>query len=278
MKCARCSAEVPSHSQFCLRCGTPIHRPGGPTSGRVATTPITTPRDNNRTALIMIVLLILLAGALGFLVVKGQLTQKAGPSDSGRLVQKPGRGKRAPMVQVPGEPNNADVEDYLAFLKGIEAKKQKLAKDELASALYTYGNLTKKQADAVNDDKNNGQDFLPGVKNDMKDFPDQWNSLAALFNQKTPPASCQDLHDNYYDHLGKIQGEFQAVQNAIDKASTDPAGAIRDLTNLQGTASAEADQSAKSADDALDAVCQKYHLHKDFDIKTDASGFQGLLH
>ena len=181
------------------------------------------------------------------------------------------------MVQAPGQTqNNADVDDYLKFLKKIEAKKQKLIKDELASALTNYAGLLGKEAAAVENEESQDQ-FLADIQKDSGDFPEHWNALTAEFNQRVPPSSCQDLHDKYYDHLGKIQGEFQQIQIATQKAFSNPSSAINDLTHMEGAASQEADESAKSADDALADVCSKYHLSKDFDITTDSTAFTPRL-
>ncbi|HZT44403.1 MAG TPA: zinc ribbon domain-containing protein [Chthonomonadaceae bacterium] len=289
MKCARCSAEIPSQSQFCLRCGAPVKGAAATSGGTAASMPRTVPRSNNRIAYLAGALLILLAAGAGLLAFRGQMTQKPGKSSSGTMVQAPGAGsgnglvqapgaaQNTPMVQAPGPTqNNADVDDYLKFVKKIEAQKQKLIKDELASALTNYAGLLGKEAAAVENEESQDQ-FLADIQKDSSNFPEAWDALTAEFNQRVPPASCQDLHDKYYDHLGKIQGEFQQIKNAVQKAFSNPSTAVNDLTHMEGKASQEADESAKSADDALTDVCSKYHLSKDFDITTDSTAFTPRL-
>ena len=94
--------------------------------------------------------------------------------------------------------------------------------------------------------------------------------------KRTPPPSCQELHAKYFDQLGKIQGMIVAVNDAVGKIQSDPSSALKALTEMQGKASVEADTSIQAADDALSAVCSKYHLQKDFDIKGDNSSLNML--
>lgn len=283
MKCARCSAEVPSQSQFCLRCGTPIHRPGVQPGGLAATAPMAAPQaSTNRTALITIILLALLAAGLGVMVVRGQLTQKAGQSDNGKLVMAPGAGNNSRMVQAPGEsegskvvqtpgetaPNPSDVEDYLAFLKKIEAKKQTMIRKQTGDALVM---LTKAQMLGATIDEDQYKSTFEDMNKQMNYSADDWNALTAEFQQRTPPPSCQDLHDKYYDQLGKVQGAITAVNDALVNVHTNPSAAVHALTDMQGKTSQEVDKSISDADDALADVCNKYHLKKDFDIRGDSA-------
>src|SRR5262245_25402593 len=102
MKCARCSAEIPAQSQFCLRCGAAISNTAVNPTGYTAQMSMAQPRANNRPLLIAVALLALLALGLGAYVAKGML-QKPGQASTGQLVQAPGAGKSSPLVQAPGE-------------------------------------------------------------------------------------------------------------------------------------------------------------------------------
>jgi hypothetical protein len=301
MKCARCSAELPSQSQFCLRCGTPIHATApNPTSAMTPPAALST-RANNRPLMIAVVVLLLAVLGLGaklFLSQKaaatgpGQLVQAPGQGASSALVQDPGQANSHPLVQEPGkaqppdlsqaptpkEPYPYDIDDYLKFLKDVERRKMELTKQEMASALANYGGLLGKQAEAVNDD-DKAKSFLPDINKDSAQFAKKWDDLTRYFRSKEPPATCVPLRDKYYDYLGKVAGMFVKINNALQQAQgANPQDALQAVTSMQGSASAEADAAARLADDAVADICDRYHLKKDFDIKTDPSSFTGLSH
>lgn len=282
MKCSRCSAEIPKQAQFCMRCGTPVTQmaanatmmPGTPAAVSTA------PRSNTKPFYFAIGLLAVLVLALGAYVVKGQLTQKPGNTAPAALVQAPGETHNNNLVQAPADtqPSNivqsptegppADVIDYLAFLKRVEASKQELIRKQIGSALGMMAQA-KSLSGSIDEDHYNNTfgDIGKGLNYSAED----WNQLTQTFQQRTPPASCQELHDRYYDHLGKIQAMIVSINDALAKVQSDPSGALNALTSMQGKASADADSAIMAADDALADVCNKFHLRKDFDIKGDPS-------
>ncbi len=111
------------------------------------------------------------------------------------------------------------------------------------------------------------------------DLSDEWNKLTQVFVARRPPQECVELHDKYYNHLGKIQAMFNRVHDAVAQANSGQSGdALNALTGMMGTASSEADETAQSADDALDEICRQYKLEKTFKIQTDSGSSGSLLH
>lgn len=301
MKCARCSAEIPAQSQFCLRCGTPIHATGLPAHAAPAAAVFPAPRQTNKPLIAAVTVLLLAILGVAAFFVNSALTQKAANRSNGQLVQAPGEGGAGALVQAPGNShpsapvqapadsdpnrivqapkltiNTADIDDYLRFVKRCEDQKMVLIKQELAAALASSAGQLAKQAEAATDDQKS-KDYLPGVAKESTGFEADWNNLTKVFTGRTPPQSCIQLHDAYYAHLGKIQGQFAAYHSALATAQSDPNKALQALTAMQGTASVEADKSARSADDELYDICKKYNLRKEYDIKTDPSGSTGSL-
>lgn len=296
MKCARCSAEVPRQSQFCLRCGTPINAannyapPASPPGSPIPSAPA-----NNRSMLAVIGVLVVAVLAMAAWMVKSSLAQKPGATNAPSLVQAPAQMGTGPLIQAPAasnttpvvvappsqpvqQPNYADIDDYLKFVRQVELTKQSLIHRELASALSQYGNMLPNQVKAATDD-DAGKDFLPNINKDPKNFSEEWNKLTQVFLQRQPPQSCVGLHDKYYDHLGKIQGMFNKVHDAVSQAGNGQSGdAINTLTSMMGTASADADATAQAADDELGDICRNYKLEKTFKIQTDAGSAGSLLH
>lgn len=293
MKCARCSAEVPSHSQFCLRCGTPINAQSGyrPQAPAYSTAPA--PAPNNRGLIITVsVLAVAVVAILGFLL-SGALTQKPGTTAPaglvqvpaatapGRLVESPGVSKSTPPIVAPPTPPAPDysaINDYLKFVHQVEVTKQYMIKKELAEALKQYANLLGDQVRAVSDD-NAGKEFLPNINRNPQNFSAEWNKLSQIFLQRTPPQGCVKLHDLYYQHLGSITGMFNKIHDATAQANSGQSGdAVNVLTGMMGTASAEADQTAAASDDELADICRTCKLEKTFKIATDAGASGSLLH
>ena len=197
------------------------------------------------------------------------------------MVQSPGTSQAPPdLGQKPGEaaPQATDVEDYLRFLKDVEKRKMALIKDFTTRALMQSATEKQQEVDAASSDDASKQ-FIPKINKGNEDFAPKWDQLLVqkYFLTKTPPQSCRDLQQKYYDHLGKIESMFTQLHNALEQASSDPGKALSALTDMQGTASSEADASARSADDALADVCDKYRIRKDFDIKTDSGSSSSLL-
>ena len=293
MKCARCSAEIPRQSQFCLRCGTPVSASATVGAGNFAAAPSYTasaPRAGVRPLIAAIVVLLLALGAVGaaYFMKPGQVAQKPGQSAAGSLVQAPAQTNPGSLVQAPaetkptdvvqappaqGDPFPSDVDDYLKFLKRIEMSKQQLIRSQTGDALLL---MTQVKGLSGSIDEGEYTNTFGNMKSKINYSADDWNKLTVEFNKKSPPASCIDLRNKYLDQLAKIQSSIIAVTDALSKVQSDPSAAIHALTDMQGKSSQDVDSSVQTADDSLNAVCSANHLRKDFDIRSD-SGSSGLL-
>ena len=307
MKCQRCAAEVPAQSRFCLSCGNPIQAPPPPpatTTGAFKPFP-TSPPPSNKPLIYTVAALALALVGLGAFVVHGQLTQKAGNNGSSQLVQAPGNGngtglvqapgnnsggapvqapadsKFVPPVQAPGEVMDVSaIDDYLKFVKQVEASKQQLLHDEdrdLKVMVDTLPAKLLKEAMRGTDDQGVSGD--PSVKNitpditakKIADIEGNWNQLSATFRERTPPQACINLRDKFLNHLGKVQSRIVKVYTTLGKINSDPQAGLKDLRGMENTSS-DLDSDSKSADRTLAEICTKYKLSKDFDIKGDDSG------
>jgi hypothetical protein len=294
MKCSRCSAEIPAQSRFCLRCGTAV--PSTTTTqmptGYNPTMAAPQRASGNKGLYAVIGLLAIAVLALGGFVAKGmfqksaddkkgQLVQAPGMGSSGALVQAPGDSKMAPIVQAPGDstpapivqqpdsaPNPADIDDYLQFVRRIEASKQQLLRKQLKDALVM---MTKAKMLSATIEEENYNNAFNDIGKGLSYNADEWEMLTREFQTRTPPPSCVDLRNKYLDQLAKIQTMVIEVNDALSKVQTDPSKALETLTQMQGKASIDADESIAKADDALAEVCSKYRLRKEFDIRSDSS-------
>ena len=299
MKCVRCSAEIPSQSQFCLRCGTPVAA-GSPTGGinnnpSAPLRPAMSPPKNSNTPLIATVAVLAVAVlALGAFMVRGMLAQKpesdapTGLVQAPRkqqptgLVEKPAETKPVEVVQKPVEAPQgppAEIVNYLAFLKGIEERRKTLESDEIAHAMALQAVLPADQAKQFmnfGDDSNaSAPASNPAPVNETlqstKDFDTKWNQIAKDFQSKSPPQSCQAIHDNYTDFLGKSQTAILNVFNVLEGAKTNPQKALEDAQRMKGS-SKPIDDSMHRSDAAVKQVCDQYNIPKDFDISESGGG------
>ncbi len=295
MKCTRCSAEIPAQSQFCLRCGTPIH------TGAVHPTGVlpagANPRPSlNRPLMASLIALALAVIGLGALVLHltskpamptpNPLVQAPPPlSVPSNIVQAPDNTPPPPPVQQPtivpaDTPPPQDVIDYLKFLKRIEATKKQLIHAQSADLSVAQTMLPVDQIKSyLNFDQDPGQGGsgqddakkrLEDLSKRTNEIGNQWNLLAAEFNQVSPPESCRDLRNKYLDQLGKIQAEIIQVYAILGKVQADPASALHDAEAMKGSG-ADVDTAMRLADDELGNVCHKFKLTKDFDISEGSS-------
>ncbi len=295
MKCTRCSAEVPGQSQFCLRCGTPLHAAAAPPPVRPMTplvAPIAAPA-NNRSLMAVVGVLAVAVLAMAAWMVKSSLAQKPGATNAPSLVQAPAQMSARPLIQAPAAsstapivvalpagvqaaPNYSDIDDYLKFVAQVERTKLNLEKKELANALITMTQTTSQQPSIAEGD-DAGQNYLPGINAHNQNYADEWNKLTQIFIGRNPPQSCVQLHDKYYDHLAKTTNLFNKLHDAMAQASHGQSSdALTALTSMQGNSDAE--NSAQIADDELSNICQTYKLEKTFKIQAESGAGGSLLH
>jgi hypothetical protein len=289
-----------------LRCGAPVQSGAPAASGGASPTPINNPaRGKNWRLAATIATMGVAALALGAVYVRGQLMQKSGNATGGQLVQAPGNSGPSQMVQAPGDsqprelvqaPTDdsvpADVLDYLAFLKRIEASRKQMENQQASQAgaeiMTSFADqLTQQMAQIGSDGEDN---VKPKVNEadaaaEIKKVESQWNDLTVEFTRRAPPASCVPLHDAYYEFLGKVQASTVRVYGQLAKVKSitrDPSSSdkmqelLKETSGLLGRSGQEVDPFMHKADEELGIVCTRYKLKKDFDISESSSGLAGL--
>jgi hypothetical protein len=293
MKCAKCTAEVPGQAQFCMKCGTPVSA-GRPNSTVTMSRPLATasPTSRPKTGLILGVIAAVAVVVLtayfgvrnmtnrnGTAIGNGRLTEGIGrPLNGGGLVDRDGKiHDTGPLtdrnaVATPGPADPVEIIDYLKHLREIERQRVALAKAQLAQLLTLSADIQGKTlVHEMGDHPEEGhQKDYNNFQEKLSQWSSQWEDLSRKFNgyPKPVPQSCITLRDRYLDALGKTSAAMSTVGSSFAKAmGSDPGGAIDALTKMQGDRSI--DDSCDKADAELATVCDKYHLHKDFDIKAD---------
>jgi hypothetical protein len=287
MKCTRCAAEIPGQAQFCMRCGTAVGI-GRPGASAVAAHPsvaysASTPRKSKLPMILAALAVLIVAGVL--IAFKLRPNTKvtdvnARPANTGNLTDTNARIRdTGPLASSkantgPGPADPVEIIDYLKHVREMERQRLALSKQQLGQALawssqIQAGNLMAEMQE--NPEQRHKEDYTK-FQSSFTQWAGQWENLSAAFNAypKPVPQSCTQLRDKYLDVLGKTSAYVTTVGNSLAQAlSGDPSQALQALTPLQGGASAEIDRACDAADGEVGAVCNKYHIHKDFDIKAD---------
>jgi hypothetical protein len=216
----------------------------------------------------------------------GGLVQAPGEAKGGGLVQAPGQAPSGKAIQAPGE-NPADVDDYLKFLKRIEASKQRLIRAQLGDALAMLPMAQMMRAEIEESRLNQS---IESFDKKFSRMAEDWNALTGEFQKRVPPESCRDLHSKYYVQLSKMQQYVLETQESLNmalKSITEsmqgsggggiPQDQLSKLSDLKGKAGPEMDEAIRKADDSLADVCDRYKLRKEFDIRGDSSSTGALL-
>jgi hypothetical protein len=237
--------------------------------------------------------LILIAVAAFFGLRRSNVVTATGRApESSRLMDASGRlGRTGPLTTSAGTPGPApldptDVIDYLKFLKDIERQRIMLVKSNegqlkalipMTEAGNLMAQMKENEADiskAQNDTYNQMQQKISGMSS-------QWLELSSRFQTRRPPQACQQLANYYYDALGKTSSAIISVANSFSQAmqglSSGDMSKVSDIVEkLQGMDGSGSGSPSKMVDDAcgkadseLGAVCDKFRIHKDFDIRSD---------
>ncbi len=209
MKCARCTADLPAQSRFCLQCGTPVPTGVPQVSKPEAAPAFSTPASASarsganrglKTAVACLaaaVIVLALIASKGLFHSpgsshKGSLVNAPGESNGNGLLQSPGVSNNAPLLQSPGTsqappsltqnpdqgpPRAADVEDYLRFVKEVEARKQKMIKEFTTAALMQSATEKGQEVEAASSDEASKK-FLPNINKGNQDLAGKWDDLA----------------------------------------------------------------------------------------------------
>ena len=300
MKCAKCMAELPGQAQFCMKCGTPVStsRPlaSGPLGGtpRTRTLPLAPPKRSNPLPWIIAGIAIIALGAFGAVAYSrarnptdrpasagdmGRLTDLNGRAhDMGNLTDKSGRiSDIGPLTSKPGQipPTASDpveIIDYLKHLRETERARLILTKQQTAqlltlSATLPAGNMTAEMTDSP---ETAHKDKYNKMQSDFAKWASDWEALNTKFLSypKQVPASCAALRDKYLQAVAKTSSSITKVGNSFASAmSGNPQDALDALTKMQGDQGI--DQACELADVELAAVCDKFRIHKDFDIRAE---------
>ena len=289
MKCTRCAAEIPGQAQFCMRCGTPVAvgRPGGPALAAqpagITYASHAPSRPKWPAILAAVVVLAAIAALVALKLRPGKVSEaQANALGTGALTDTGGRvHDTGPLASdkstaQPGPADPVDIIDYLKHVKETERRRLALMQSETAKVLELSSTMQADSATTYMDPNGDWshQKSYSGMQNDLSKWSGEWQELSKQFlaYPKPVPASCTALRDKYLDALGKTEASMVQIGSSFSSAlSGNPGSALQVLEQMRGstTRAGGIDEACNKADEEVAAVCDKYRIHKDFDIKPD---------
>jgi hypothetical protein len=228
-------------------------------------------------------------GAGGHLGLLGQrpepvLGARAGPAAP--VAQRPAS-PAGPMLPAAAQPRArlempADVRAWLEHLERIERQRVAISQRQLGAMMVELA--TAQGAGAAealralaNPDPDAPESAPPAERfgGRIETLKAEWRLLVEEFNSLPPPRECAPVRNDYDQALRETGAMMLDVLDAIEMASTDPAGAVQKLTAMKGTSARRIDAAAESADRGVSEICERYGVRKWFTITGDVGG--GLL-
>ncbi|MBV9849143.1 MAG: zinc-ribbon domain-containing protein [Armatimonadetes bacterium] len=300
--CSQCGHEISSSAKFCPHCGAPL-TPNA-FSPAAETTRMDVAARSTRRLLLPLCIAALIVLTVAVAVLAGKLRQQSllssnsyTPPAAPPLTNAPSSLPSAPpLTNAPTQPAPAaapltnapttgpgqlppDVAAYLQFLKGIEDRRIPLEDEDNAEI-----NASWQQAVSGENAKNAAQqldenDSPPSVQSNtdngsapnqsLSNYENNWQTLIANFQSRTPPEQCRLLANSYYRFLSDdYSGVVQMHVDIPNVLSGKDKGAI---TNNWLTMNSKKDEEGNAADAALSDLCARYNAPKPFSIRPEGA-------
>lgn len=309
MNCPRCRGVAPAGAGFCPHCGNDLRvfqqspaqkgavpikeqmrkvaaaTPGGyyqtPSAGPMAPAQL----KKSKLPLILGILLALALVAIGFFAFA--LLKKTGKDDPTKMLQKQGSmggpmlmktGDEKPMLAKTGENPPPEPEPdlrWLYHLEKIEKRRGDLARKGLSSLMIMaqsaqFGtDLDGLKALATGDPDAPEPKTAPDkIAESSAEAKKEWEALRKDFDSYPPPPDCVTIAEPYGHALDETRAMMTDVMDAIVLSKEDTNKALQMLYGMQNQ-SKSIDEYGKSADDRVQALCDKYNKRKWFSVNSD---------
>ena len=286
MKCAKCGLDLPRGTHSCPKCGM-VNEFVSPVQPRKIKPVVYAIAALGLIALIAIVAVFAMRGNESVTSVPpgqpstGGLTnvgpgQPSGGGIMGVPSGGPGAGSTTPPGSAKPKPPRAVV-DYLEFVKGVEAHRQKLLKDStdaltLAASGGGSDSLMKMIDMAMDPEGDEAIDPLAETKTELNRQYKNWISTLQYFDQKPAPPECREFSGAYRAVLyseSKAIGDIAAGFNSVNVMDPkDMKGLLSVLQKMKRDPSIQGgiDQSTDNADAKLGALVANYDMPKPFNV------------
>jgi len=174
------------------------------------------------------------------------------PQEQPRIQQQPVAPPDNRFVEV------EQVQKYLGNLRQIETDKQLLVNRVLAVDQAQQANR---------DDNRTAQERIEDAQNSSQSLAAEFNRLRTTTTNLYTPAACTDLAQKYIRHLANAEMNFRQMMDALTISHTNPNRALAIIKELrEGQTHIQRQNDDAAAEQALSALCERYHIAKDFKV------------
>jgi hypothetical protein len=176
--------------------------------------------------------------------------------------------------ETPSPRSQAEVANYLRFLKEIETRRQILCREQVGHIQFSgihHVASTLLAEMSENPELRHRQNYIE-FQRSIAAMSRDWQILNRMFTARRAPTPCQTLCARYLHLLQITTHSIGMVVNAFGMAmSGNPQAAITALSRMGGSglgsASRAVAEACKAAEAELAAVCKRFQLNKDFGIQ-----------
>jgi predicted nucleic acid-binding Zn ribbon protein len=295
MRCPRCGNAVNPNAAQCPHCGQAL-RAAAPAATTIATATLATTameqafeqqRKRSLTIAAIVVLALIVLGlglrASGVLQLganaPGDKLLTAKGTAPGTVLTQPGKTSSAPLTKSAERPVMPDdVMDWLKHLEKCEAMKNELEGDQDAEVSVWMEKNSVLGAgmgmmDPYDQSTDNEGDKEPAgyTKGKVLDLRPKWVDLITFFDSKKPPEECVPIADDFDRALNEIPGMMGDIGDILN-GKNEPEQALQKLKKMQNGSYSDIDRYFQRCDQKVSAICDKYDVHKWFNIKGDVGG------
>lgn len=282
--CPKCNQRIAVGTPNCPRCGQPFAWNQVP---QAAEPKYVAPSHPNHRGWIL-PLGIICALALAFLGLNALGVFKSLMPDRGSNL-KVEVAKPQPVLPVISPEANAvlessgmppEIADWLKHLQAVEAKREKLANQQITEAMGVLFMVQKQKilGSMMEDDVT-----LPSetAAIETEKFKVAWEQLLVDFKGKAPPEECVKIAETYelvIINVGEATNEILARLDFAVKNPEEGTKVISELSAMMGKSSETIGKPASETDALVQEICNRYKVVKWFSIASDyGSGLGGML-
>ncbi len=308
MNCPQCAKAISANQAYCMHCGTQIPQttPSAVVTAGTSSSPVAMAvamQDQARKRALGLSAIV----AIAFLLGGAYLTRAAGlwgasaSQTDNKALQANGSLPNSRVLAASGSVPNAmtvktastgpavmqqnaeapekmpqDVLDWLKHLEKCEAKKVSISGDQIAEVTVLMQKISVLGAgmglmDPYDQSSDEKGDLEPSgyAKGKIMDLRPQWSALYKFYRSYPPPAECIPIANDFDKAMSEIPGMMGDLGDVLNHVQANPSDALKDMKKLQNTSYGDIDRYFSRCDEKVNQICDKYHMHKWFNIKSD---------
>ena len=316
MNCPRCAKPNDAAAAYCMNCGTqlPQATPAADVLSGTSMSPVNSMQEQLRRRAIIVYSLVAVAAAIGaiFVTKSAGLWGANGSVRESNSLEANGSLPNSKVLEASGSLPNAvtarsgnasgavtgsqavapekmpqDVYEWLKHLEKCEAKKVEISGNQIAEVSVLMQKISVLGAgmglmDPYDQSSESKTDADPSTytKGKIADLRPDWVELYKFYRSVPPPPECVPIAEDFDKSLSEIPGMMGDLGDVLNSVQANPADALKQLKKLQNSSYSDIDRYFSRCDEKVNQICDKYHMHKWFNIKSDvmAGGVLGKLY